>query len=496
MKLLQISSYLQVLLPLVLLILPITLTNAACGSCEDCTDEILDTLAGEYTCGARIAYLQSDVPCGNLSELDACRRIAGVEFPWPCGPACDPDRCNTPPSPVTPYPTQTPPPASSLYCFPAEDTSRVTYSNVWNDFTVQVKEGASCGPGANRFTRNTVSLSDGGDELTMEFKKVDDNWEASEVRVFLPNEGQFNYGEYTFNVKSVEVIDTVTGDVTSTVLPKDLVLGLFTWDPTEKYSETNPQNWNHEVDIEISRWNGETNSDVQFLMQPPESPQMYRFYSGDENTYDQSNHSYSFNWLPGGISWASTAGGGEAHEYTVENAVLQGRRDYVQCLPANIEIRLNLWNMFGSNAPNGLSDTEYVKVVIDRFEYVESSVSHVEDGGYCSKHCQCVGNCLNGKCEATPASCVDSPLGYGKRQRLCTWVADDPVLRCSKKGVDSHCPNTCGTCSTCVDATKKWWLTAEKKRKCKWASKRLPDLTRCEKPGVKETCRKTCGVCQ
>ena len=378
-----------------------------CG-CQDCTNELLDTYAGKYKCGDRINYMQSPAG-GSLTEIEACKFIAGAEYPYTCGPGCDPDRCDQggTPAPVTPYPTQSPKaPTDSLYCFPSED-GRVKYNDVWGSYRVEVKEGSICGPGGNRFSSDTVSVSDNGDELNLEFKKVNGNWEASEVRLLLPNHesDKFEYGEYKFHVKSVSITESGTGTITSTVLPKDLILGLFTWDPTEKYSDNDPQNHMHEVDIEISRWNGENNADIQFLMQPPGNPQMYRFTSGDSGSssldekYDPSNHWYSFNWLPEGVYWSSTSGGGQTHEYTVEAAVLQGRRDYVQCLPANVELRFNLWNMFGSQAPDGVSDTEVVKVVIDNFEYVESPLRFIQQGDYCSKHCQCEGNCINGKCE-------------------------------------------------------------------------------------------------
>ena len=40
-----------------------------------------------------------------------------------------------------------------------------------------------------------------------------------------------------------------------------------------------------------------------------------------------------------------------------------------------------------------------VKVTIDCFEYVESTVRYIEEGGYYSKHCQCEGDSMNGRCE-------------------------------------------------------------------------------------------------
>lgn len=375
--------------------------TSVCG-CDECTDQILNTYAGPYTCGARINYLMVD--CG-YTEVDACRQIAGYEFPTICGPKCDPDRCYTANAPITPAPTLPPaPPPSSLYCFPNDDGSRVTYLDMWDgSYKVQVKEGDVCGPGDNRFSRNTISRS--GDELTLQFKKNGSIWEGSEVRIVIPDGSPFKYGNYKFHIKSVSVKNSA-GTIISEILPKNLVLGLFTWDPTDDYSSN--ENWNHEVDIEISRWSVDGNADMQFLVQPPVSPQMYRFYSGlSSGTYEQSNHWHSFRWLPNEISWLSTAGGGQSHVYTTKSAILEGGTDYVQCLPADVEIRLNLWSVDGMDpGPSGLSDDDYVEVIIDNFQYEEDGIEFVAPGDYCSKHCQCEAalGCSNGQCLSIPLS--------------------------------------------------------------------------------------------
>jgi hypothetical protein len=388
-----------------------------CG-CNDCTIEVLNTLAGVYTCGARIDYLQNDM---GFSEVDACKRVAGVEFPDICGPSCDPDRCDLPPTPVTPAPTYIPDPPSPVYCFPPEG-SRVSF-NMWNGYSVEVKESSSlCGPGSNYFSSQSISTA--GNELTLKYQKVNGRWESSEVRVTQPGETFFDYGTFKFHVKSVDIIDE-SGVSISNVLPIDMVLGLFTWDATERYDVN--ENYNHEVDVEISRWGVSDYTDVQFLMQPPGSPQLYRFHSGTNQDFSQSNQWYSFEWLPGKISWQSSAGGGQSHTYTTEAAVLSGRRDYIQCLPAEVEIRMNLWNFLGANVPDGMSDGQRIEVVIDDFTYEPASVSFIEEGEYCSKHCQCQGSCINSKCSSTgPATPTSSP------------VSSPPTT-------------TCG-CSTCTDA--------------------------------------------
>lgn len=175
------------------------------------------------------------------------------------------------------------------------------------------------------------------------------------------------------------------------------------------------ENYNHEVDIEISRWNCADNSDLQYLVQPPGYPQMHRLFSGDpdatdaESKYQQGGQVYKFDWNPGRIDWLSTAG-----EENVNNgfslktaeAVFRNVDDYVQCLPdrgGNMEVRINLWNMLGALTPAGLSSTDIVKVVIDNFTFTPSGQTHVAVGGICTKHCQCelgAASCVSNVCTA------------------------------------------------------------------------------------------------
>jgi Glycosyl hydrolases family 16 len=379
-----------------------------CG-CQACTAEVWNKDADGHTCGERISYLLLTNPGAYPTERDACARVAGVEFRIPCGPACDPARCDKSLAPITPAPTpaNTSPllsPSHELYCYPTF-AKRKRYTNVWSKYTVEVKEGGDslCGPGDNRFSNNTVAVND--DTLTMSFQKVGSNWEASEVRVLLPDsEMPFQYGKFSFSIKSVTVLDTTDGSIVSRVLPDNLVLGLFTWDDTERYDIH--ENWNHEVDIEISRWGDPNKSDVQFLVQPPGAPQLRRFFSGTgtgSTSLNPGGHIYEFAWNPGKIDWYSTAGGGQSHTYDTKTSILNGYEDFIQCLPANIEIRINLWNSNGATAPSGLSDRHKVEVAIDKFTYTPSGLSAVPNGGYCSKHCMCSTNarCVNGICAST-----------------------------------------------------------------------------------------------
>jgi len=63
-------------------------------SCLSCTDEILETMAGDHTCGARISWLKSQ-DGGSLSEYEACSRVGKEDYPNECS-ACDPSSCNVP----------------------------------------------------------------------------------------------------------------------------------------------------------------------------------------------------------------------------------------------------------------------------------------------------------------------------------------------------------------------------------------------------------------
>ena len=374
-----------------------------------------------------------------MTVQDACRRIA-FEFPSVCA-RCDPARCNW--IPETPFvipegdawagpdvdvvsqlSTEVSNPATlpdlqtySLYCFPEID-SRTEYE-MWNGMKVQVKRdpaGSPCGPGDNIFVESTVSVDVNTNELTLKYM----NGQAAEVRILLPESRRpYTYGNYAFSVKSIAV-KNVAGQVISNQLPQELVLGMFTWDDTEDYATH--QNYNHEVDIEISRWNHASNADVQFLVQPPGAPQQYRFFSGqaDASTDDmemQLDHSspnwYNFTWLPGRIDWSSTAGSasvdGGLHDYTLttEEALYKGVPDYVQCMPGsqNVEVRINLWNMLGAVHPAGLATTDVVEVVFDQIAFEPASSEaqlYLADGEFCSKTCQCSASsrCFNARCAA------------------------------------------------------------------------------------------------
>ncbi|CAB9497080.1 expressed unknown protein [Seminavis robusta] len=296
-------------------------------------------------------------------------------------------------------------PPMELYCYPPFE-ERTIYNNVFGNYWVEVKEGDKCGPSDNLFTKEAVSVSNDLSELTLTMgRQPDGRWSGSEVRILLPEPNDYyDYGTYRFSVKTIEVRDTVTNTIVSNRLPISVILGLFTWDDTQDFSKRAEENWMHEVDVEISQWNIPNNEDVQFLVQPPGSPQKYRFYSGSSPTvpaYKQAPNTYEFDWNPAEITWSSSAGGGQTFTYSTQDALDSGQPDYTQCMPANVEVRINLWHLFGSSPPAGLEDTHEVRVVIDDFYYEPSGIQAVPDGGVCSKDCHCGGPpfvCINNRC--------------------------------------------------------------------------------------------------
>lgn len=372
-------------------------SNAQCG-CSTCDsaawNEQAPAGAGpDFTCGSRINYMMNT----GMTQLSACSFVAG-QFPDVCA-ACDPARCDN--STVTAAGTGGTPmltPETSLYCFPPYN-QRTTYNNVWGMYTVQVKEGNPCGPGNNNFATSTVSLS--GNDLTLQYANIGGAWTSSEVRIVLPDaQMPYSYGTFSFSVKSVQVLDS-NNNVVNTTLPPDMVLGFFTWDDLENYAVH--ENYNHEVDIEISRWGDANNptGDAQFLAQPANpGPNWVRFFTGVGETYSEGGHSYSFTWEPTSITWNTDAAGGYSYQYTTAMAQMAGQPDYIQCLPAAVEVRINLWNFNGAVQPMGMSADERVEVVIDSFNFTPATSQFAADGSVCSKNCQCssASACAGGVC--------------------------------------------------------------------------------------------------
>ena len=353
------------------------------------------------TCGERIDFLLQNHPKEYPTEMDACRQVAQVEFPHLCGSNCNPDSCDAPLTART-----------SLYCFPEFD-ERKRFRNVFGSYTAEVKESKTepeeiCGPQDNKFSTNTVERL-GKNKIKLQFKKVGDKWEGSEIRLRLPDaQMPFHYGTYSFSVASIQVVHSETGEVQSRELPRSIILSMQTWDATENYAVH--ENFNHQVSIDISRFDNEAGPDGRFVVQPAIEFNSQPFYTGKDETYKQSPREYEFVWNPTKIDFYSNAGGsaGEKFTYSSKRAVRAGEPDFTQCLPADVEIRINLWNLYGTLPPTDMVGKEQhiVEVVIDDFSYAPSGLEYVPDGEVCSRDCHCSPSsmCFSNHCQPAVSS--------------------------------------------------------------------------------------------
>jgi len=99
------------------------------------------------------------------------------------------------------------------------------------------------------------------------------------------------------------------------------------------------------------------------------------------------------------------------------------------------------------------------------------------------------------------SECTDSELRLlvNRKIKTCKWVAQNPLKRCSKKNVSTHCPLTCDSetksCARCVDSKKKFLLVSGATKRCGWAKNKNTE-SRCAKDGMDTTCQATCGFCE
>mmetsp|Transcript_43333 Transcript_43333/g.48510 ORF Transcript_43333/g.48510 Transcript_43333/m.48510 type:complete len:1556 (-) Transcript_43333:209-4876(-) len=94
---------------------PTSPTPVRCGGCNTCTEDVWNTLAGPYSCGERITYLEQaseqtlvslDIFIPSFNEEEACRFVTD-EYPTICTCTCDGGESDDDPDP-TPAPTPAP----------------------------------------------------------------------------------------------------------------------------------------------------------------------------------------------------------------------------------------------------------------------------------------------------------------------------------------------------------------------------------------------------
>ncbi|MCB0736994.1 MAG: hypothetical protein KDC92_05740 [Bacteroidetes bacterium] len=183
-------------------------------------------------------------------------------------------------------------------------------------WTIKKYENAQWGPGPNYFSAHPSDVwVDSKDQLHLTISNRDNKWFSTEV----VSTDTFGYGTYRF---------TIIGDMYE--IPKNVTLGLFTWD-----DNTFLEAANSEVDIELSKWGADTVQTLNYAVQPvafgPTFPERnYRAQLEDPTIVDGVT-THEFTWKPNIITWRSYAG----EERTDKNLIAEWSFD--DSMPARVK---------------------------------------------------------------------------------------------------------------------------------------------------------------
>jgi len=245
----------------------------------------------------------------------------------------------------------------------------------WSGFTWIVKDsdGKFVGPGANRFSDSTTNVwVDADNNLHLKITKSNGKYYCSEVYTC----ETVSYGLYVFKLKSrVELLD------------RNIVLGLFTWNDSNCYSNTNS-----EIDIEFARWGNAANPNaLLFSVQPTNGGGYAERTRSFPISLKQNRSVYSFSWMPDKVNWSAYQGLYDPPPYsdliaeweydTADIANIPRGGSWCNSLPikipdpeTNTRIHLNLW-LFDKNY-NGYgdapSDGGEAEVIIQQVSYIPS----------------------------------------------------------------------------------------------------------------------------
>jgi hypothetical protein len=201
-------------------------------------------------------------------------------------------------------------------------------------WTVKESGGEAWGPGPNVFSSDPETVFvDAAGRLHLRITQKDGVFRCAEVIA----QRSFGYGTYLFSL-----------DSPIANLDPSVVLGLFTWSDDEAEAH-------REIDIELSRWGGDTATNAQYAVQPYETPgHLHRFsmLSGAFPTV------HGFTWRPTSVAFLSAAG----------NVILQ-RPSYTGGgvpRPGGESPRINLWLYEGKAPLLG----QPVEVIVSRFQFL------------------------------------------------------------------------------------------------------------------------------
>jgi hypothetical protein len=171
------------------------------------------------------------------------------------------------------------------------------------------------GPGPNLFSDSSDSVwVDAAGQLHMRIVQKDGRWWCAEVICMC----RASFGTYRFQLPAGGVRD----------LDANAVAGLFTWGDA-------PDDADHEIDIEVSRWGQATRANAQFVVQPSEPLDHISRFDLDADTA----HDLAFTWLPGRVLFSALN--------SASQTTLHGFEVRRQVPRAGGNPRLNLWLVGG-----------------------------------------------------------------------------------------------------------------------------------------------------
>jgi len=199
------------------------------------------------------------------------------------------------------------------------------------------------GPGTNLFSSSTDNVRvDEEGKLHLRITYRNDNWYCPEIH----SVKSLGFGKYTF------VVDALPQE-----LDKDVVIGMFLYDHTDK------ANFHNEVDIEISKWGKTEYANTQYVVQPLEE-KAHRF---ETDVTKQSHH--TFNVYLRRTSYSSYYPGDSVSKFKPIKYAHHKQSLGRIYNPANAKTCINVW-LYKAIEPANLKEFEVVisKFVFEPFE--------------------------------------------------------------------------------------------------------------------------------